>query len=525
MDTRQPPASPSAHATSAFLQNTPINIPILLTLTVLPLLLFYTLHRPSLPKSSPPIHPTKAPLPIIGHPQFFTSRTPFILSGLRAVLGNAFSFYFGPLHIVAVSGVAGRRAFFESKDLSFSEGYNVLFANTPNGSTAKEAEKNGDSFNRWFKRELIFLMRTESLEKRLSFVFKDTQSALDEIAARNGNSAEGLMDPFDDIYRLVYQITMRTVGATEIAESKELCAQTLKYFEAIDQNPSPARIVFPWLPTLNQVRRTVAGGKLFMVLRKIVEARRKEGRREEDALQHLLDTGNTDLTQLLKFIIGALFAGQLNSGVSSGWLLVYLGANREWYDKVQAEVDAAIAKYRTSPSQSRTDVLSTLSLEAWESSFQLIDICLRETLRLVLVGCAFRKNSSDKPVHIGGADSGEVIPQGAFTVYLLDDIHMNPDIYPDPYRFDPGRYFPSREEDKKEHLGFLGWGAGRHVCLGMKFAKLEMQIIIAFWMAQFEFDTVDVKGQKRDAPRTNRAYHQVTRPDEDVRLKYRKRAE
>ena len=172
----------------------------------------------------------------------------------------------------------------------------MLFANTPNGSTPKEAALAGDTFNRWFKRELIFLMRTESLEKRLSYVFKDTQAALNDIAAKG----EGMMDPFDDIYRLVYQITMRTVGATEIAESKELCAQTLVHFEAIDQNPSPARIVFPWLPTLNQLRRTVAGGQLYMILRKIVEARRKEGRREEDALQHLLDTGNTDLTLLLK---------------------------------------------------------------------------------------------------------------------------------------------------------------------------------------------------------------------------------
>jgi sterol 14-demethylase len=42
----------------------------------------------------------------------------------------------------------------------------------------------------------------------------------------------------------------------------------------------------------------------------------------------------------------------------------------------------------------------------------------------------------------------------------MSDVHMNPDIYPDPPTFDPERYKPGREEDKREHYGYLGWGAG-----------------------------------------------------------------
>lgn len=34
--------------------------------------------------------------------------------------------------------------------------------------------------------------------------------------------------------------------------------------------------------------------------------------------------------------------------------------------------------------------------------------------------------------------------------------------------FDPTRFLPDRAEDKKVPHAFLGWGSGRHPCLGMK---------------------------------------------------------
>ena len=44
------------------------------------------------------------------------------------------------------------------------------------------------------------------------------------------------------------------------------------------------------------------------------------------------------------------------------------------------------------------------------------------------------------------------------TIRLLFNLGIP--IYPNPTTFDPERYLPGREEDKKERLAFLGWGAG-----------------------------------------------------------------
>jgi sterol 14-demethylase len=70
---------------------------------------------------------------------------------------------------------------------------------------------------------------------------------------------------------------------------------------------------------------------------------------------------------------------------------------------------------------------------------------------------------------------------------------MDPSIYPDPEKWDPERYLPDRAEDKKVPMGYLGWGAGRHPCAGMKVAKLEMRMITAMFIAGYDFTLVNGK--------------------------------
>ncbi len=200
-------------------------------------------------------------------------------------------------------------------------------------------------------------------------------------------------------------------------------------------------------------------------------------------------------------------------------MFVYLACNPEWYGIIQREVDGVVAAHRTSPSQSPADVLAALPIEAWETELPMMDLCLRECIRLQLVGTAFRKNTSGHDVPLG--KTGEVIPADAFAIYLVDDVHMNPDIYPDPQRWDPGRYLPDRAEDKKQPLSWLGWGIGRHPCLGMRFAKLEMGIIGAMMVAMFDYELLDGRGNKMEtAPAVDRNNHAASKSPVPVRLRY-----
>lgn len=116
-----------------------------------------------------------------------------------------------------------------------------------------------------------------------------------------------------------------------------------------------------------------------------------------------------------QFIIGALFAGVVNSGINSGWLLCYLATNPHWMAEVRKEVENAASKYSTEKSSSLSDRLATLPVEAWENEFPMLDLCLKETIRVQGQGVFQRRNVSGSDITIGG----EVIPNGFFAVSVF----------------------------------------------------------------------------------------------------------
>ncbi|EDU45916.1 conserved hypothetical protein [Pyrenophora tritici-repentis Pt-1C-BFP] len=184
----------------------------------------------------------------------------------------------------------------------------------------------------------------------------------------------------------------------------------------------------------------------------------------------------------------------------------------------QEEVRNTAAKYARDPNAPLRYQLNDVPLDAWEAEFPIIDMCLRDSIRLNLLGTTFRKNTSGRAIPIG--DSKEVIPPDAFVVYAAGDIHLNPEVYPNPYEWDPARYTPERAEDKRKLHGFLGWGAGRHPCLGMRFAKLEQNIITAYFIASFDFHLCDKSGNLvLDAPRVDFNRHSAHKPKNPPYLK------
>lgn len=80
--------------------------------------------------------------------------------------------------------------------------------------------------------------------------------------------------------------------------------------------------------------------------------------------------------------------------------------------EVRKEVENAATKYSTDKIASLSDRLANLPVEAWESEFPMLDLCLKETIRVQGQGVFQRRNVSGSDLTIGG----EVVPNGAFAV-------------------------------------------------------------------------------------------------------------
>lgn len=147
--------------------------------------------------------------------------------------------------------------------------------------------------------------------------------------------------------------------------------------------------------------------------------------------------------------------------------------------------------------------LATIPLEAWENSTPVMDKIIRETLRVAQPHTAMRRNVGPETYL-----DGTRIPSGAYVVYPFSDVHLNEELYPNPWAFDPDR------PDTKHPFGYVGWGGGKPdvylversrlnvscgspgktVCLGQRLAKLQLKMITALMVSDFELDLIDKMG-------------------------------
>jgi hypothetical protein len=77
----------------------------------------------------------------------------------------------------------------------------------------------------------------------------------------------------------------------------------------------------------------------------------------------------------------------------------------------------------------------------------------------------------DEPFAIGP----HTIPAG--TLVLIDawGVHHDPEVYPNPERFDPGRF----AGDAPAPYTWLPFGGGAHRCIGAALAELEIKVGLA----------------------------------------------
>jgi len=175
-------------------------------------------------------------------------------------------------------------------------------------------------------------------------------------------------------------------------------------------------------------------------------------------------------------------------------MLVDLAIHPEWRAKCKKEIQDLLSHHLDSSLSSATlhEKLAAIPLSAWEDELPIVEACIRESQRTSFVNVAFRRN-----LH-GEMKIGEqVVKRGDFLAYCLADVQLNPEYYPEPYKYDPGRWLRP-DPIPNAIYPFLGWGAGRHPCTGIRVAKLEMKFILALFLTRYEFDLVDKDGKFPD---------------------------
>ena len=118
----------------------------------------------------------------------------------------------------------------------------------------------------------------------------------------------------------------------------------------------------------------------------------------------------------------------------ASWMPYFLASNPTWKLKTVTEVKRILSKYsQASETSSLLSKLSNIPPEAWEEEMPTLDLCLRETIRLVFSTVLLRKNINMGPgLHV----QGKQVDSGGFLVYPPTEAHHNPDIFPEPFEYE-----------------------------------------------------------------------------------------
>jgi sterol 14alpha-demethylase len=433
-------------------------------------------------------------LPLLGHSIEFVRGAIELLYRAQREMGEIAAFNVFNRKMVAVFGPEAHEAVFRASDeqLSPSEAYKIM---TPvfgkdivyDAPPAKMAEQ---------LKMLLPALKDKRMRTYGEAVVKETEGNV------RGWGEAGVVD-FVEFCRVLTNFTSsRCLLGKEFREGMN--DQFAAVYHDLEKGVTPLAYINAHLPIPSFWKRDRARVRMVDMITRIVHARRSEGRTGEDFLQTLMESRYSDGRPLSEheitgLLLAGMFAGHHTSSVTTAWTLIELLRNPEVLKKALAEVDRVFA------GGARVTHAALRELVYLEN---VVKEALRLHPPLFMLVRVVKKDFTYKQWFI---------PAGTWIVISPTVSHQIASVFREPARFDPERYLPPREEDKRD-FAYIAFGGGRHKCLGNAFAILQIKAILALLLGQFEFD---LHGDTIASD-----FHGlVVGPKEPCRVRYRKRAQ
>lgn len=134
------------------------------------------------------------------------------------------------------------------------------------------------------------------------------------------------------------------------------------------------------------------------------------------------------------------------------------------------------------------DVLAALVEEADSGGQELRQATILEVQRArTVIDFAARR------VYSPAYQLGEwTIPRGDSILVSIARIHENPEVFPEPERFDPQRYVGS----KPSAFAWIPFGGGTRRCVGAAFANMEIDVVLRTILRHFSIETTTAPGER-----------------------------
>jgi cytochrome P450 len=176
-------------------------------------------------------------------------------------------------------------------------------------------------------------------------------------------------------------------------------------------------------------------------------------------------TGLSD-DSLVDNLLTTLVAGHETSVLSLCWAMFWVHHHPGTLARLRAELDGL------EPEAEPGDY----------AALPYLDAVVRETLRLWPAVADINRVLA-QPMELGGY----TLPPGTVVAGATAILHYDPDLFPDPERFDPER-FMNRKFAAWEYTPF---GGGERMCPGAQFSAFELKIILATLLRRGDYTLLE----------------------------------
>ena len=281
------------------------------------------------------------------------------------------------------------------------------------------------------------------------------------------------------------QVILEAVfGLQDSNRAQELKQRITKLTNIFESSLASALLFFPrvqkdlgaWSPWGNFLRQQQAIDAA--IYQELAFRRTQDISDRQDILSLMMsardETGEAlNESELRDELMTLMLAGHETTASAIAWLLYWVHR----YPQIKAKLEAEIVSLGKEPEPMEIARLPYL------------DAVCKESLRIYPVVMLTFPRVVQEPMELMGykLEVGQIL---LGCIYLL---HQREDVYPEPRKFKPERFL-EREFSAYE---FFPFGGGKRRCIGEALAQLEMKLVLATIISQFE---LELTSQKLETP-------------------------
>lgn len=414
-----------------------------------------------------PPHPalTKQPALLL---RMFSDPQP-VLDQLRSEYGPVVGLGIGPAKMAIVGGPSEVRSLFTRpvEDFRWNHKFNALAV-----VVGKESMITSDGDD-WARRRssVQSAFSRRRLNGWIPMIIEQTDAAIDALPAAGTHR----IDLYSVGRKAILEIVVRAFFGDSMADKAT-------EFGALMQGPQdylelPAWKQLPHPFPFGERGRVKADRRAFdgLVREVIANARANPSIDPDDVLEVLVHDESVSEREILDQVNTLVGAGFDTTSASLAWMLWCCGLEPRIWATLRDEADRVLGQAGSDHQAFDHTTLNEL---------HVADRVMRETLRLHPAGVISPREAA-RDLDVGRF----TIRRGTLVLWSAHLAGRDPDVWPDPLRFDPDRWLdPTDQQKAAAEAAWVPFGGGRRNCIGFALAQMELTLLISRLAQRLDVD-------------------------------------